>query len=408
MNNNKIIEQFLIVKKIIKQIPFLSDNIIQTILEMYWKLLPKYKVLLDWINIEKLDWNMLSQNINAIDLLKVFPNKINWKYLSKNPNAIEILTNNQDKINWKSLSANWNAIRLLRNNKDKIHYARLSSNESAINLIKEKLKKEKQLTIEEYNNLDYSNKICFDTLSSNPNAIEILKVNKDKIHWTFLSENVNALDLIKEKWDEEITNPNDNIEDDPKSQISEHLLSTNENAINILKANQDIISWAYISQNINAINIISKKIKYENQHMTIDEYIKLEDNIIEPEYEPLNKICWKKLSKNKNAIELLKVKIKMKERMTIFKNIKPHTSFEELNKTVSYYNNRWIDKKPNINIDFDKKCLFIFLDENLDWSAICENNNAIEILKENQHKIDWFSLSTNPSIFTDIPIPNVY
>jgi len=406
MDNKEIIKHFLLVKRLIKKIKVLSCNNIQLILEQYWVLLPKNKVLLDWINIEKLDWDLLSQNPNAIDLLKVFPTKINWKYLSKNPNAIELLQGNQDKIHWKSLSSNKNAITILKKNKDKIHYAKLSSNENAINLINEKIKKENKLTSEQYDNLDFSNKICFDTLSSNPNAIDILTKNKDKIHWTFLSENKNGISLLKEKWDQEVLG--NNIDHDVQNIISEHLLSTNVNAVNILKANPHIISWAYISENTNAISIISKKLKYENKYMTIDDYIKLEDDIVEPEYELLNKICWKKLSSNINAITLLHQKINNKERMNIKKNINLNTTFEEINKTVEYIRNRWIDRNPSINIDFNNKCLVIFLDEKLDWSVLSENINAIGILKENQDKIDWVSLSSNPSIFTDIPIPNIY
>ena len=406
MDNKEIIKHFLLVKRLIKKIKVLSCNNIQLILEQYWVLLPKNKVLLDWINIEKLDWDLLSQNPNAIDLLKVFPTKINWKYLSKNPNAIELLQGNQDKIHWKSLSSNKNAITILKKNKDKIHYAKLSSNENAINLINEKIKKENKLTSEQYDNLDFSNKICFDTLSSNPNAIDILTKNKDKIHWTFLSENKNGISLLKEKWDQEVLG--NNIDYDAQNIISEHLLSTNANVVNILKANPHIISWAYISENINAISIISKKLKYENKHMTIDDYIKLEDDIVEPEYELLNKICWKKLSSNINAITLLHQKINNKERMNIKKNINLTTTFEEINKTVEYIRNRWIDRNPSINIDFNNKCLVIFLDEKLDWSVLSENINAIGILKENQDKIDWVSLSSNPSIFTDTPIPNIY
>ena len=406
MDNNEIIKHFLLVKRLIKKIKVLSCNNIQLILEQYWVLLPKNKVLLDWINIEKLDWDLLSQNPNAIDLLKVFPTKINWKYLSKNPNAIELLQGNQDKIHWKSLSSNKNAITILKKNKDKIHYAKLSSNENAINLINEKIKKENKLTAEQYDNLDFSNKICFDTLSSNPNAIDILTKNKNKIHWTFLSENKNGISLLKEKWDQEVLG--NNIDYDAQNIISEHLLSTNVNAVNILKANPHIISWAYISENINAISIISKKLKYENKYMTIDDYIKLEDDIVEPEYELLNKICWKKLSSNINAITLLHQKINNKERMNIKKNINLTTTFEEINKTVEYIRNRWIDRNPSINIDFNNKCLVIFLDEKLDWSVLSENRNAIGILKENQDKIDWVSLSSNPSIFTDTPIPNIY
>ena len=47
--------------------------------------------LLEWINIDNLNWDNLSKNPNAIKLLKENLDKINWNYLSENPNAIDIL-----------------------------------------------------------------------------------------------------------------------------------------------------------------------------------------------------------------------------------------------------------------------------------------------------------------------------
>ena len=38
--------------------------------------------------------------------------KINWNYLSSNKNAIHLLEQNIDKINWNYLSSNKNAIHL--------------------------------------------------------------------------------------------------------------------------------------------------------------------------------------------------------------------------------------------------------------------------------------------------------
>ncbi len=55
--------------------------------------------LRDWIDINKIDWEGLSFNSNAIELLKENQDKINWDYLSFNVNAIELLEQNKDKIN---------------------------------------------------------------------------------------------------------------------------------------------------------------------------------------------------------------------------------------------------------------------------------------------------------------------
>jgi len=35
-------------------------------------------------------------------------------------------------------------------------------------------------------------------LSRNPNAIDLLKANPDKIHWSYLSSNPNAIDLLRD------------------------------------------------------------------------------------------------------------------------------------------------------------------------------------------------------------------
>ena len=45
--------------------------------------------LRDWVDIDKLNWDSLSENSNAISLLKENQDKINWWYFSKNPNIFE-------------------------------------------------------------------------------------------------------------------------------------------------------------------------------------------------------------------------------------------------------------------------------------------------------------------------------
>jgi len=44
------------------------------------------------------------------------------------------------------------------------------------------------------------------------------------------------------------------------------------------------------------------------------------------------------------------------------------------------------------------------LDNKIDWDNLCLNPNAIDLLKENQDEIDWYYLSSNPSIFEDEPM----
>ena len=64
--------------------------------------------LRDWVNINKINWDGLSINPNAIELLKENQDKINWENLSFNINAISLLKENQDKIDWWYFSQNPN------------------------------------------------------------------------------------------------------------------------------------------------------------------------------------------------------------------------------------------------------------------------------------------------------------
>ena len=77
-------------------------------------------------------------------------------------------------------------------------------------------------------------------LSSNPNAIDLLRQNPNKINWEFLSSNPNAIDLLKEHPDK----------------INWYYLSSNPNAIDLLRKNPNKISWMYLSENPNAIDLL--------------------------------------------------------------------------------------------------------------------------------------------------------
>ena len=113
--------KFNIVKIILNKSIF-DENIINNILTHYWNILDgKKKIVLNWIDINDLDWSFLSENKNAIHLLKENQDKIYWSNLSKNPNAIDLLKERikyeksltkkefrqlQNKINWFRLSSN--------------------------------------------------------------------------------------------------------------------------------------------------------------------------------------------------------------------------------------------------------------------------------------------------------------
>ena len=57
-------------------------------------------------NQEKVDWYMLSSNVNAIHILEENKNDIYWYELSCNPNAIHVLEKYQKYIDWYMISRN--------------------------------------------------------------------------------------------------------------------------------------------------------------------------------------------------------------------------------------------------------------------------------------------------------------
>jgi hypothetical protein len=137
--------------------------------EVYTNYILKYIVkppmkLLDWIDI----------------------NKLNWLDLSKNPVAIDLLKANNDMINWNLLS--------LKANNDMINWDYLSCNESAMELLKEN-----------------QHNIYWDELSAKPYAIDILKEKQDKINWFELSQNPGIFEIDNVKWTQLIQSYYDNF-----------------------------------------------------------------------------------------------------------------------------------------------------------------------------------------------------
>ena len=60
--------------------------------------------LRSWVEIEKLNWDLLSKNPSAIHLLANNLDYLNWNYVSMNPQAISWLELEPDIINWFYLS----------------------------------------------------------------------------------------------------------------------------------------------------------------------------------------------------------------------------------------------------------------------------------------------------------------
>jgi hypothetical protein len=164
-------------------------------------------------------WAILSYNENAVHILMQNPDKIEWSNLSQNPNehAICLLKKNIDKINWTNLCKNTNpeAIELLENNYDKINWLNLSRNPNATQLLRNNL-----------HMIEWSS-FC---MNKNPAVIRVLMKNLDKIDWISLCKNDNAVHLIEQNLNK-------------LDETCFKMLSSNKNAMDILKNNQDKIEW---------------------------------------------------------------------------------------------------------------------------------------------------------------------
>jgi hypothetical protein len=300
----------------------LPDDILEKIVKKYKTIFKiKYK-LKDWIPKKKLNWNWLSSNPNAIELLKNNPKKIDWGGLSENPNpeAIELL---KEKINEEN-EIDKEYLKKLPSNK-KIGWGYLSANPNAIELLK----------ANHYEEIDWY------LLSKNPSpaAIELLKKNRDNIHWGYLSEN------------------------------------TNSEAIELLRANPTKIYWPSLSKNPEAIEL-------------------LKENLDE-----LDEIDWKYLSINPHptAIELLKNNTKKIDWDKLSENPNPE-AIELLKKNLDKINWSFLSENPSAIelLKTNQKKIY--------WDELSSNPNpaAIELLKENKTKINWDILSKNPAIFDEI------
>ncbi len=203
--------------------------------------------LRDWIDINKLNWNELTRNPNAMFLLesKLEENVLGLLYL--NPSTYYLLKkdfiiedqyklgfflnfNNKYIIPWQNRRSNYEisysqlAIPFFEKNQHLcLYWDVLSSNPAAIHILE--------------NNQD---KIDWDHLSKNPSAIHLLEKNPDKINWYNLSENPAAIHLLEQNPDK----------------IKWYFLSLNHAAIHLLEENPDKINWSNLSKNQSAIHLL--------------------------------------------------------------------------------------------------------------------------------------------------------
>jgi hypothetical protein len=304
-------------------------------------------------NRDKINWDLLSGNTNpkAIKLLveeyEKYPNstKFSWSALCKNPGAIEILVEeyknypNSDKLVWSALCGNTNPkiFKILEEEIKVIPYhidlIALASNET-----------EEAMKFLENNfvlkDLEYSDYFEFwENLSLNSKAIKILKANQDKIAWHNISHTSSpeGIAILRENyyninWGAIAHNPLPEAmallkKNFSKIDINWEGLSQNPSpeAIELLekefkkKPTNPKFLWRMLSSNKEAINLLQKRMEYENK-LSRKSYNKLSI---------YNIINWHIVSKNPNAIELIKKRI-------IYQNLPENKGLEDVEKVIDW------------------------------------------------------------------------
>lgn len=185
------------------------------------------KKLLPWIDKRMLDNMTLSENPEAVDFLIKNREKIDWFILlGRNPNVHKFLLkiSKHDLAKIKISDLLWNssldALEFYENHTGK----KISTEIKAIKLKSGNNSQQK----------DSSLGINWSRLSRNPDAIELLEQNLDKIDWRELSKNTAAMHLLEKNPDK----------------IDWTNLSSNPAAINFLRKNEQKIMWESFSGNL--------------------------------------------------------------------------------------------------------------------------------------------------------------
>ena len=266
--------------------------------------------------------------------------------------------------------------------KEDLDWSMLSENPCAIDLLKEKIEQEKSMDKEDYKKLKVEEKINWIKLSMNSEAIDILKKYPNDITWCSLCDNKNplAVDMILDRIEYEKQLPHSSNEDDE-----------DEVEFYIYRIWFDRLSY---SEHPRIIELLRERIELEkniDQYMTLNDFDKIDwihlssnthPTAIDLLSENLDKVDWIVLSQNPGAIELLKTnpdKISWR-----YLSCNPNAG--ELLKQRHYHENS-LSVPEYYKLELNNK---------LSWEFLSANPCAIELLKANPARIHWEELARNP------------
>lgn len=214
------------------------------------------------------DWIKISENPEAIPLIKKNLHKVNWDALSRNPGAIDILSTNRLLITWSEFKKNPKAMSLVEMNP----YS-LSLRRKAIEYIDRQNRKREEQRLRA-NNLGIEYKyssfylerlklinrhtyeIDWEQIDKQPEVLEWLESREGLIDWYSISWNPKAMSLIERNLDK----------------ISwQHLLegNTNPDRFRLLEDNYkqfqqsiDLPIWVNLWKSPGAIKFIKENLEY--------------------------------------------------------------------------------------------------------------------------------------------------
>ena len=275
----------------------------------------------------------------------------------------------------------------------------------------------------QYKLLDWisQDNLCFDHLSLNPKAIDLLKKNPKKIYWGFLSANPGAEDLILENENKIWTifllrNSNPKILPLIEKQLSLIELdkirygSEDEPILHDF-ININVDDFVEFAENPSAIDLVQKYVNLIHERTGYSEIINSmilgfcnNPNpdvipILEKYIDKFTYHEWFYLCQNPAAMSLI---------MSLIEKNKDNIMWNGLSANS---NATRILEENKDEIDWDYLSLnthptaIQWLEENqekINWDNLSKNKSAIHILKENQDKINWENFSTNQGIFEKI------
>ena len=227
--------------------------------------------------------------------------------------------------------------------KDKLNWSYLTENPGAIDVL-EKMLKQPNTT------LDWKH------LSRNPNAVHLLRTHPDKINIDKLEYNANImhiLEILKMDYAHFISGLNDKLGNQYAIPLLEIIVKDNPEKINWFPLSHSSYAFSSYAPNnsIDIVHFIEKHIDKLDYH----DWFGLSSNpdavYLCEKY--LDKVNWHQLSTNHNAIHLLE---------------------------------KYFDK-----LSWDS------LSDKISWDSLSTNRNAIHILEKHPEKINWLGLLKNPN-----------